>query len=259
MARHCVEPGAEAIRFRKPPPRQVRTKLASAAERRHKTAVRALAFILLAALPALASAAVPAALERGGNVYYRAADGSERQITRDGGYGAPTLSPDGRTLAFVREDEKPDPGGQGGLTSLWIADAATGAARRLLAGRPHDDPKRDLARFRDPAFSLDGGFIYVEAEAWATSGAIHQVEVATGRERFVVDGWLYGVIRNGRYRGHLLVGQHKYHGAPDYGSYNPVSVFRPDGKKILTIPGSELDDGAESLKRWLKSKGWTVS
>jgi dipeptidyl aminopeptidase/acylaminoacyl peptidase len=221
--------------------------------------VRTLAFLLLATLPALAAAAPPAALERDGNVYYQAGDGSLRQITRDGGYGAPILSPDGRTIAFVREDRKPDSSDQGGLTSLWIADVATGAARKLLAGRPDDDPKRDLAWFRDPVFSLDGGFVYVEAQAWATSGAIHQIDVATGRERFVVDGWLYGVLRNGRYRGHLVVGQHKYHGAPNYGSYNPVSVFRPDGTKVLTVPGSELDDGTESLPRWLKAKGWTVS
>lgn len=221
--------------------------------------MRALAFLLLAALPVLASAAPPAALERGGNVYYRAADGSVRQITRDGGYGTPTLSPDGLTLAFVREDRKPDGNDQGGLTSLWIADAATGTVRKLLAGRPNDDPKRDLAWFRDPTFSLDGGFIYFEARAWATSGAIHQVSVATGRERFVVDGWLYGILRNGPYRGHLVVGQHKYHGPPNYGSYNPVSVFRPDGTKVLTVPGSERDDGTESLKRWLKAKGWKVS
>lgn len=221
--------------------------------------MRALALLLLAALPALASAAPPAALQRDGNVYYRAADGGVRQITRDGGYGEPTLSPDGRTLAFVREDRKPDPQDNGGLTSLWIADAATGAARRLLAARPDDDPKRDLSWFRDPVFSLDGGFIYVEARAWATSGAIHQVGLASGRTRFVVDGWLYGILRNGPYRGHLVVGQHKYHGAPDYGSYNPVSVFRPDGTKILTIPGSERDDGEKSLPRWLKSKGWSLS
>ncbi|MBV8687936.1 MAG: hypothetical protein JOZ90_17020 [Alphaproteobacteria bacterium] len=210
---------------------------------------------LLLALLAPAPAAAPSVAVKGGDVEYRAADGTVRRITREGGCEAAALSPDGRTIAFIHVDA---PGDQG-TTSLWVADAATGAARRLLAPKADDRPERDLQRVHRPFFSLDGGYVYVEAEAWATSEAIHQVSVATGKERFVVDGWLYGVLRSGPWRGYLVVGQHRYWSAPDYGSYNPVSVIRPDGKVMLRVPGSDKDDGDPSLRRWLESKGWTLS
>ena len=210
------------------------------------------------ALIALAAAAQPIVLERSGDIYYRAADGAERRLTDGAGYSEARLSPDGRTAVFVHRDKAADANGWGGETSLWIADLPTGRARRLLAPKPDDDVKRDMGSFRNPVFSLDGGYVYVEADAWATSSAIHQVSLATGRERFVVDGWLYGVLRNGPYRGYLVVGQHRYFGPPNYGSYNPVSVVRPDGKVLLRVPGSDKDDGETSLERWLRSKGWTL-
>ena len=94
--------------------------------------------------------------------------------------------------------------------------------------------------------------------AWATSPAVHQVNVTMGAERFVVDGALQGVIRTGRYRGMLLVSRHKYRPAPKLGSYDPVDVVRPDGEVMLAVPGSEGDEGAASVPRWLKAQGGSV-
>ena len=220
-------------------------------------------FLLLLSLVAMevaaaAAAAPPAAFERYGNVYYRSADGSVRQLTRGGNYGEPSLSPNGRTVAFIHEDSKSSAESDNGQTSLWIGDGVGGRVRKLLSPQPNDQPERNLASFGNPVFSLDGGYVYIGADAWATSSAIHQVNLATGRERFVVGGWLHGVLRNGPYRGFLVVGQHRYHPAPKFGSYNPVFILRPDGKEILRIPGTEIDDGRDRLSGWLKMKGWRL-
>ena len=159
-------------------------------------------------------------------------------------------SPNGRMVVFVNE--------RGTEPGLWIRDVVSGRARRVVAPRADDDPARNLTELKHPVFSLDGGYVYFEASAWAASSAVHQVELSTGRIRFVTDGWLYGVLRNGPWRGYLLVGQHRYHGPPHYGSFNPVAVIRPDGKKMLQVPGSERDDGAESVEAWMRRKGWTL-
>ena len=126
-----------------------------------------------------------------------------------------------------------------------------------LRGRPvDDDPKRNLHNFDQPHWSLDGGYVYVTAGAWATSSAVHQVNATTGAEHFVVDANTLQVIRNGPYRGMLLVQRHKYR---TDGAYNPFDVVRPNGRLVLTVPGSDRDDGAHSLSRWLSSHGWTAS
>jgi dipeptidyl aminopeptidase/acylaminoacyl peptidase len=164
---------------------------------------------------------------------------------------APVVSPDGRTAAFVRSEEGNEPG-------LWIRELATGRERRLLGPRPSEEPKRNLTALSNPVFSLDGGYIYFEASAWATSSAVHQISLRTGRVRFVTDGSLFGVIRNGRWRGHLVVGQHRYFGPPQYGSYDPVSVIRPDGKVMFRAPGSDEDGGFSSIETWLNANGWRL-
>lgn len=215
-----------------------------------------LVFSLVALEATPLAAARPTAFEQYGNVYYRAANGSVRQLTRGGNFGEPTLSPNGRTVAFIHLDSKASTEGENDQTSLWIGDGVGGAVRTLLRPKSSSKPARDLSSFAHPVFSLDGGYVYIEAEAWATSGAIHQVSLATGQERFVVGGSLHGVLRNGPYRGYLVVNEHRYYPAPKFGSYNPDFVIRPDGEEILRVPGTEIDDRRDRLTPWLKMKGW---
>ena len=180
-----------------------------------------------------------------------------RQITRGGDYDEPALSPDGRTIAFIHVDTKPAGEGDSATTSLWVGDALTGTTRRLLAPAFNATPERNLSAFQAPLFSLDGGFVYINADAWTTSNAVHQISVTTGKERFVVDGALLGVIRDGQYRGYLLVQQHRYRKAPRTGSYDPVYVIRPDGVETMLVPGTDSDhDAAKLTAVWLTSNGW---
>lgn len=195
------------------------------------------------------------AVVQGGNIVVHDG-GTARAITTGGGYSDPTISPDGQQVAFIHHDD--DTGDQG-HSSLWLAPVKGGAARKLFAGREAQSPERNLARIENPHWSLDGNYLYVEAAAWATSSAIHQIDVRSGRERYVIDGWSFGVVRGGRWRGYLLVGQHKYRGPPNYGSYNPVSLVRPDGRVQFRIPGSATDDGEHSVPRWLRAQRTTAS
>ncbi|MET0372645.1 MAG: hypothetical protein ABW128_00140 [Rhizorhabdus sp.] len=191
-----------------------------------------------------------------GDIQYVGADGITRTLTQNGDNDEPVLSPDGRTVAFVHVDRRATED-VSGTTSLWVADVERRTARRLLTPRPDtDEPKRNLASFQSPRFSLDGGFVYIDAASWATSNAVHQVNVQTGEERFVTDGSTLSVIRSGPYRGHLLVSQHRYRKAG--GSYDPISVVRPDGTAVLIVPGTDGNGGDNDslLEAWLTRNGW---
>jgi hypothetical protein len=105
--------------------------------------------------------------------------------------------------------------------------------------------------------SLDGGYVYQQVCRWVTSDDIIQVRLSDGMRKEVTPGNSLAVIRNGPYRGYLLVQKHKYNPAPAMGSYDSTWVIQPNGKEILEIPGSR-NGGDASVRTWLQAKGWTV-
>ncbi|MEI9903641.1 MAG: hypothetical protein WDN06_06395 [Asticcacaulis sp.] len=116
-------------------------------------------------MPALAFSAQPTVTADGGAI---ACDG--KAITSGGRDSQPVLSPDGHTVAFVRTTGKAGDAYTADPSELWIGDCATGETHRLLAPAPSDTPKRNLTSVNNPTFSLDGGFVYVMAQAWADLG-----------------------------------------------------------------------------------------
>ena len=212
--------------------------------------------VLVLTTKAISAPGGPRVEEQFGNIIYDQADGTQRQITNLHMDGQPTLSPDGKTIAFIRIEGQATMKGDPDFTALWVADGPSGNIKRLLGSNTNNDPKLNLQSIHSPTFSLDGHFVYVLADAWATSAAVHQVNIESGNDRFVIDGNTNKVIRSGQYRGYLLVARHKYHPPPRKGSYDPVDVVRPDGHVEFTVPGTEIDDGVDRVAPWLHQHGW---
>ena len=62
---------------------------------------------------------------------------------------------------------------------------------------------------------------------------MHVVDVATGREHYVIPGNSLEVVPRGAYAGYLMVEQHRYFmGA---GSYDWTWLFSPSGREIGPI------------------------
>ena len=71
-----------------------------------------------------------------------------------------------------------------------------------------------------------------------------------------MDGWLYGVLKTGPYRGHLIVGQQPNRRAR--GVANPITVVSRSGDVVLLVPGNDDEDGERRLSTWLAKMGWAV-
>lgn len=186
-----------------------------------RSSLLALAALLLSTAPL---AAQNVSIDRG-NVVLTRSGARPAQLTSGGRDRDPALSPDARRVAFVR--------GEGDASELWIVDAAGGAPRRLVGARRSAEPQENLTSFASPRFSPDGATVYVLTEAWATSGAVHAVDVATGRVRFVCPGNSLQVVPRGEHAGHLVVSQHRYFVGG--GSYDWYWLVTPAGAEVGPI------------------------
>lgn len=198
-------------------------------------------FVLLAALLSAAPALAQSVTTQDGNVFYRAsADAAPRQLTRTGLDRDAVLSPDGRTIAFIRDtpgDSVEIVTGPEEATSLWTMGVDGSGARMLLKGRSAETAGQTLALLHGPRFSPDGGRIYFLSAAWATTAAVHVLELSTGHERFLVAANSLDVVPAGEYAGFLVISQHRYFLAG--GSYDWFWLFTPEGEEVNPIGEDE--------------------
>lgn len=175
-----------------------------------------------------------------GNIVYRSLGGVEHRITGGGLDSMPTLSVDGRWIVFVRRTPRDTVNTSLGWeerTELWVVRTDGSSARRLLRGHDGTAPETTLARFDSPLFSLDGRTVYFGSRGWVTSDALHSVDFATGSERFICGANGFELLKLGRYRGDLMVGQHRY---GTNGSYDGTWIVSPRGQVLrqVTVDGA---------------------
>jgi len=158
-----------------------------------------------------------------------------------------TASPDGKLQVFVsvdraREDETTV--GASPHQDLCIVREG-GAPRLLLAGRgaPEDaGVESTLTDFDALLLSPDLKTLYFTSAAWVTSAAAHAVDLATGKERFLVDGAIEAVISSGPYKGMLVASHFRLDDqypvdSPKYrGRMAMWSIVTLDGKTVRRLP-----------------------
>jgi hypothetical protein len=165
--------------------------------------------------------------EKQGNLYYHSDQGNEQQLTSSGKDKQPVLSPDGQTIAFVREVENQ-------ATELWLMDASGNNARAIVLNHDDEDIKKNLTEINNPLFTLNSKAVYFQTAAWATSGAIHLIDLSTNKQHFVTDGNSLELVSLGKYKGYLIVTKHKYYKKMD-GSYEDFCLVSPKGKEIKSL------------------------
>jgi len=165
-------------------------------------------------------------------------------------------SPDGLYTVSVVPNGVGDENGSG-AQALVLYSTKRNIQRRLLVSRWDADYSRNLASLSHPVFSLDGGYVYFSSsDASPNSSFVHQFDLKLNVIKSVCPGWILRVMRTGPYRGYLLVQTHRYWNRPEGGSYNPVFLTQPSGKKIMMVPGSDNDAGELAVDPWLEKMNW---
>ncbi len=211
--------------------------------------------LILAAAPEPSAAPQASVAEHFGDIQYDNGAGLKRDLTNDHRSGQPVLSPDGRSIVWIHIDSAAD-GEAKSATSLWIGDGFTGASRKLAGEQGADDLHAAIVDPEGAAFSLDGGYIYVTSALAPTGPGVHQISIATGQQKFVINGTLRSVLRTGPYRGDLIVDRRVPKAGGEEGSDEAAFIVGTDGKKVIMIPGSDDPRNRDVVARYLNEKGW---
>jgi hypothetical protein len=108
----------------------------------------------------------------------------------------------------------------------------------LLKQMSSDNPKQNLDGFSHLSLSPDGKTLYFQSSAWATSDAVHSLNIATKKVSYVTAGEIACVVRQGQYQGDLIVEQHRYF--VQGGSHDDLYLYEPTGKQIgLVAQGTD--------------------
>jgi hypothetical protein len=142
------------------------------------------------------------------------------------------LTPDGKVAYFIRSVADPEAAKRfdGEATQICRVSVQTGVIEPVVEPVGSNEPEKNLRGFSNLVLSPDGRTLYFLAFAWATSNAIHALDLATRAVSFVSPGNEILVIRNGEYRGDLVVQKHK--DLVGGGSYDQYWVVAPDGREL---------------------------
>lgn len=140
--------------------------------------------------------------------------------------GEMAVAPGGDPTFYVMNGGAPEPFGD------RIVECRDSCAQKriLVTANSASEPEQMLGHFSGLKLAVDGRTLFFESEAWATSNAVHAVDLATGRQRYVTDGSIACVIGTGRFQGALLVAKRKHF--VQGGSYNPLYLFDANGKEL---------------------------
>lgn len=172
-----------------------------------------------------------------GNVVFVDAAGHRREITQDGAVTEAILSPDQQSIAYLKtvpgeqihtplEDRDPQ--------EIWFVRVDGGSARKLTESVEGESTSR-RAGLSNLQFAPDGRFLYFESICAAVSHCVHQTNMADGTTRSISGGSIRAIIASGHYRGHVVVGQHRYYPCSQGGSYEEMFLISPSGDKVFDL------------------------
>lgn len=135
-------------------------------------------------------------------------------------------------------------------TKAWLCFQRSGQQKVLLmsrAARADAGVEDELNDFSQLVFSRDDRVVFFATSAWVVSPAAHGVEVATGKEWFIVDGSIIEELDHGPFKGSLYATHFRLddeHPVGDIGYLGrnvTQTVVDWHGKKLRRLPDNEKE------------------
>lgn len=148
-------------------------------------------------------------------------------------------APGGKLVYYILSDKnKKGTENYEGGEQISSRNLTTGEEAVLLHAKPNANPKDTLYGFSNLKLSQDSKTLYFETAAWATSSAIHSLDIATKKTSYITSGALVCIVSGGEYQGGLIIQQHRYF--VQGGSYDSLYLFDPKGKEIGLVAGENV-------------------
>jgi hypothetical protein len=182
-------------------------------------------------------------LERGGNIFFKTANGKERQLTHSGNDIQPALSADLHWVVFVHEIpgklDKLSPVATDAdyANELWVISTEGKNKQRLVSYGDLSGKSGAIFGIANPQFFPDNRRIAFTAGWAVVEGSVHIVDRQTQKLQFVSAGNSVEVVPGGEYKNHVIVQRHKYF-LPG-GSYDWYWLLDTQGKEIGPIGEEE--------------------
>ena len=147
----------------------------------------------------------------------------------------------GEVQVFVASDSTKE----GPEADLLCIMRKGGKPEVLLVGHqetPNDGMEKHLGGFDNLVLTADQRTLYFKSEAWSVENALHAIDLATRKQRFVHTGTLVAVLDKGPFKGMLVVGtmelddQHPI-GSKDFRGRGAVTrLITAAGKNVRKLP-----------------------
>jgi hypothetical protein len=211
---------------------------------------------LFAAHNSFADQASPTVFAQQGKIYISDNGANRTQLTKSGNDSSPVLSPNHKIVAFLRKGAQLVPKDCDILLStngpygneIWVYDLDSKSERLLVKNNFSCGVSEE--KIIDPShlqFSPDNTILYFLTSAWATSLALHAVNLDGSNLHYIIPANSIEVVMRGEYKGYLIVQQHRYFIGG--GSYDWYWLFTPQGKE-KDVFGDEV---SESQREFINS------
>lgn len=164
---------------------------------------------------------------RDGNIFLVATPGDKVQLTFENRDLFAVLSPDRRSVAFVRiADPTNDATVEGDRICVLVT---AGAHEPQCSYAYYQEGERALGGFVKPTWTLDNRAVYFLADFSTNSEGLCRFDTATGKATFVSPASEFAILKSGRWSGNILASVETREAN---GIRYPYFVVSPSGEKL---------------------------